>query len=96
MHPSRSQVRLLQLELNRNGLNAGRADGIMGTKTRQALQQFQTKNGINATGELDRQTMAALRGKRTAKKGASTPSAQQTQENQPQPNQQDSQPSKPE
>ena len=64
MHPSRSQIRMLQQALNRDGLNAGPVDGIMGTQTRQALQKFQSQKGLNASGQLDRQTIAALRSQR--------------------------------
>ncbi len=77
MHPSRSQVRMLQRALNRNGLNAGPVDGIMGSQTRQALQKFQSGHGLNASGQLDRQTITALRSQRgqssaTAKAGRRT------------------------
>jgi peptidoglycan hydrolase-like protein with peptidoglycan-binding domain len=64
MHPGRPQVRMLQQALNRNGLNAGPVDGIMGNQTRQALQKFQSQHGLNASGQLDRQTIAALRSQR--------------------------------
>ena len=64
MHPSRSQIRMLQQALNRDGLNAGPVDGIMGNQTRQALQKFQSQHGLNASGQLDRQTIAALRSQR--------------------------------
>lgn len=36
------------------------ADGIMGPKTQAALKEFQEKKGLQASGELDQQTMAAL------------------------------------
>jgi peptidoglycan hydrolase-like protein with peptidoglycan-binding domain len=64
MRPSRSQTRLLQHQLNRLGFDAGPSDGIMGTKTKQALEKFQNEKGLNANGQLDRQTMSALRATR--------------------------------
>jgi peptidoglycan hydrolase-like protein with peptidoglycan-binding domain len=64
IHPSRSQIRMLQQALDRDGLNAGPVDGIMGNQTRQALQKFQSQHGLNASGQLDRQTIAALRSQR--------------------------------
>jgi Ni/Co efflux regulator RcnB len=72
---SRSQTRMLQRALNSGGLDAGPADGIMGEKTKQAVQKYQSQKGLNASGQLDRETIAALRadrGKQTAsRKGSS-------------------------
>lgn len=48
--PTRSQTRMLQTQLNRMGLDAGPADGIMGTKTRAALEKFQTQKGTQCLG----------------------------------------------
>jgi peptidoglycan hydrolase-like protein with peptidoglycan-binding domain len=36
------------------------ADGIMGPKTQAALKEFQEKQGIQASGQLDQKTLAAL------------------------------------
>jgi peptidoglycan hydrolase-like protein with peptidoglycan-binding domain len=72
---SRAQTRMLQQGLNSGGLDAGPADGIMGEKTKQAIQKYQSQKGLNPSGQLDRQTLAALRadrGKQTAsRKGSS-------------------------
>jgi peptidoglycan hydrolase-like protein with peptidoglycan-binding domain len=94
MRPSRSQTRMLQTQLNRMGLDAGPADGIMGTKTRAALEKFQSQKGLNASGQLDRETMAALRSlrgqsamARRSKQGGRSPQPQP--ENQPQGQQSD-------
>ncbi|HET8748111.1 MAG TPA: peptidoglycan-binding domain-containing protein, partial [Ramlibacter sp.] len=35
-------------------------DGIMGPKTQAALKEFQQKQGLQASGQLDQQTLAAL------------------------------------
>ncbi len=71
---TRAQTRMLQQSLNSGGLNAGPVDGIMGAKTRDALQKYQSQNGLNASGQVDRQTLAALlseRNKRTASRKGS-------------------------
>ncbi len=82
MNPSRSQIRMLQQALNRNGLNAGPVDGIMGDRTRQALQKFQSQNGLNASGQLDRQTIAALRSQRGKPKTTARTSKRMQPQNQ--------------
>jgi len=61
MTPTRSQVRMLQLGLNKGGFDAGPVDGVMGPKTQQALQKFQQQHGLQAKGQLDSKTVAALR-----------------------------------
>jgi peptidoglycan hydrolase-like protein with peptidoglycan-binding domain len=50
------------------------ADGIMGPKTQAALKEFQEKKGLQASGELDQQTLAAL-GVSEGGAGASTGSS---------------------
>ena len=62
MHLGPAHTRMLQRALNQKGFNVGAVDGIMGPKTQQALSQFQQKNGLPATGQLDRKTIAALAG----------------------------------
>ena len=75
---TRAQTRMLQQALNSGGLDAGPVDGIMGEKTKQALQKYQSQKGLNASGQVDRQTMAALlseKGRQTAsRKGHGMPS----------------------
>jgi localization factor PodJL len=46
-------VATIQMILNKNGYDAGSADGIMGQKTRNAIMAFQSDNGLSATGEVD-------------------------------------------
>jgi peptidoglycan hydrolase-like protein with peptidoglycan-binding domain len=58
---NRTQTRMLQHQLNRAGLDVGRADGIFGTRTKEALQKWQTQKGLTASGEVDQNTLAALR-----------------------------------
>jgi hypothetical protein len=54
------QVQQAQLELQREGLYQGRIDGIMGPETRQALRDFQQREGLRQTASLDRETLDRL------------------------------------
>lgn len=58
--PSLSDVKQVQQKLNDQGFNAGPVDGKFGPKTQDALRQFQQKQGIQPTGKMDSQTMAAM------------------------------------
>ena len=53
-------VKQAQDKLSALGKDIGTADGQMNTKTQQALADFQQENGLQPTGQLDRQTVAAL------------------------------------
>ena len=57
---SSSTVRNVQQALNAKGFNAGAADGQWGPGTETALKQFQSTQGLPATGALDTPTMNAL------------------------------------
>ena len=57
---SGSQVRTLQTKLNRWGYNCGTVDGIFGTKTVNAVKQFQRNNGLAVDGIVGAKTAAAL------------------------------------
>lgn len=50
----------VQQKLNDLGFDAGKPDGIMGPHTHAALKKFQKAHGLDATGELDAATEAAL------------------------------------
>lgn len=52
---ARAQARLAEL-----GYDVGKADGIIGPRTRAALQAYQRKQGLDVTGALDQPTLAAL------------------------------------
>lgn len=56
----RQAVRNIQTILNKNGYDAGPADGIMGAKTKSAIAAFQGDNGMPATGEVDEPLVRAL------------------------------------
>ena len=47
---SKGQLKTMQASLNQLGYDAGPVDGIMGTRTRGALQQFQKARGFVADG----------------------------------------------
>lgn len=53
-------IRNIQAILNKNGYDAGPADGIMGDRTKTAIAQFQNDNGMDATGEIDEPLVRAL------------------------------------
>ena len=53
-------VRDIQGILNKNGYDAGPADGLMGRRTQTAIAAFQADNGMPATGEVDEPLVRAL------------------------------------
>ncbi|WP_027039531.1 peptidoglycan-binding protein [Mesorhizobium ciceri] len=53
-------VQNIQRILNKNGYDAGGADGKMGQKTKTAIMAFQTDNKMPATGEVDEKLVKAL------------------------------------
>jgi peptidoglycan hydrolase-like protein with peptidoglycan-binding domain len=53
-------VRSAQQALNSQGYSAGTVDGIMGPHTEAAIRKFQSAKGLQATGQLDAATIAAL------------------------------------
>ncbi len=56
----RQAVRTIQLILNKNGYDAGTADGLMGAKTKAAIAAFQKAKGMKATGDVDETLVNAL------------------------------------
>ena len=58
---SREQVRQLQLDLLALGIDAGEADGVMGSATRQAISRFQQNTQRIADGHLDAALLIAIR-----------------------------------
>jgi peptidoglycan hydrolase-like protein with peptidoglycan-binding domain len=65
------RVKAVQQALKDKGHDPGAIDGKMGPKTQAALREFQTKEGLKASGRLDTETMAKLG---VEAKGASAPS----------------------
>ena len=61
---SRTERREMQTLLMRRGYDLdGKADGVIGTKTRQAILDFQSKSGLHADGRASVSVLAALRGR---------------------------------
>jgi membrane-bound lytic murein transglycosylase B len=58
---SREQVRQLQMDLTTLGIDAGEADGILGSATRKAISLFQQKTQRIADGHLDAGILIAIR-----------------------------------
>lgn len=57
---SKSDIKQIQKSLNSQGFDAGPVDGVWGSKVTSALQSFQQAQGLNASGQLDRETLSAL------------------------------------
>jgi sporulation protein YlmC with PRC-barrel domain len=55
-----SQIRKIQQELNKEGFDAGQVDGNWNSQTQTAIRNFQQSKGLNATGQLDEQTIDEL------------------------------------
>jgi peptidoglycan hydrolase-like protein with peptidoglycan-binding domain len=60
MQVSKSEIRNIQQKLDQQGHHAGRQDGIIGPETTAALRDFQKQKGLQATGQIDQQTLRAL------------------------------------
>jgi peptidoglycan hydrolase-like protein with peptidoglycan-binding domain len=50
----------IQEKLQQQGFDTGAVDGKWGPKTAEALKDFQQKQGMTASGELDQSTLQAL------------------------------------
>jgi peptidoglycan hydrolase-like protein with peptidoglycan-binding domain len=76
MHAS-NEVRMAQQKLKVDGDYMGKIDGLAGPQTRQALMQYQKKNGLKETGHLDHETLSKLGvgGGSAASSGSSMPPA---------------------
>ena len=59
--PSKDDVRAAQRLLNGLGYGAGTPDGLMGRKTREAIEAFQRDKGLSVTGEVSDALLASLR-----------------------------------
>jgi len=57
---SETQIREIQTVLIQKGFDIGRPDGRLGPRTVRALTEFQRKQGLQATGRIDNQTVSAL------------------------------------
>lgn len=50
---SRQRIRLVQQQLNARGFAAGRADGVLGPRTHDAIRRFQAAHTMETTGLID-------------------------------------------
>jgi len=57
---SQDNIRQVQQALQRKGFDPGPVDGILGPKTKEAVRNFQDRYGMNASGDIDNQTLFAL------------------------------------
>ena len=56
------QMMQAQEQLKAAGYDAGKADGVIGKKTRAAVKAFQAAKGLKVNGRLDTATRTALKG----------------------------------
>ncbi|MGH9695379.1 MAG: peptidoglycan-binding domain-containing protein [Bryobacteraceae bacterium] len=56
----RGKVRRVQLALHEKGFDPGAANGLVNAKTKAAVEKFQDRFGIKATGAINNQTLLAL------------------------------------
>jgi hypothetical protein len=71
--PEAERIRQAQRVLSTLGYDAGKADGVIGPLTRQALEAFQHTYNLAPTGELDTPTLVALGLQQAQSKPAVTP-----------------------
>jgi len=57
---SEETIRAVQRELQKRGYRVGRADGVLGEATHNALVEFQRARHLSVNGRPDRETLAAL------------------------------------
>ena len=57
---SKNTISQVQQKLKEIGYNPGSADGVMGKKTKAAIQQYQKSKGLDETGEINQATLASL------------------------------------
>lgn len=62
LHEDTNLVKLIQSRLRGLGYAVGPIDGVIGPKTMAAIEQFQMKHGLPATGLLDPATKASIEG----------------------------------
>jgi len=53
-------VRESQHSLHERGYSTGTIDGVLGSRTRSAIMDFQKENSLKATGRLDKETLERL------------------------------------
>jgi peptidoglycan hydrolase-like protein with peptidoglycan-binding domain len=58
---SQLSIRDLQQELKQDGFYEGSIDGIWGSESRSAMEQYQRQHALTPSGQLDRDTLQAMR-----------------------------------
>jgi peptidoglycan hydrolase-like protein with peptidoglycan-binding domain len=53
-------IRQVQQTLQQQGMYRGRLDGVWGPATQAAVRSYQQRNNLNASGQLDQQTLASM------------------------------------
>ncbi len=74
----------IQQQLQSQGLYAGPIDGVYGDRTQAALAAWQRQQGLEPTGQLNAQTLAAMDVGSMATQQAAAPEEQSQQQTQPQ------------
>lgn len=71
MSAAKAHIRQAQIYLNDLNYNAGKPDGVLGSRTKAALKSFQRDHGLFATGKLTNETykLLAQEARRTKGKG---------------------------
>ena len=72
---SHAMVQQVQTRLQQAGTYSGRIDGLWGPETAAAVRSYQQQNNLNATGQLDSDTLASLNLGGTNQTSGSTPPA---------------------
>lgn len=79
---SEDQIKEAQQKLKTAGVYNGEINGQMDQETQEAIEQFQEQKGLEKTGTLDQQTMAALNATTSTSGSSMTPSEQNGQNGQ--------------
>jgi peptidoglycan hydrolase-like protein with peptidoglycan-binding domain len=72
---SQAMVQQVQTRLQQAGTYSGRIDGLWGPETEAAVRSYQQQHNLNATGQLDSDTLASLNLGGTNQTSGSTPPA---------------------
>src|SRR3954470_799348 len=72
---SSSEIADVQQHLQQLGYYKGRIDGVWGKQSRQAMAQFQRSQGMQASGQIDDQSLQALNSGSTSRSTTSTGSS---------------------
>ncbi len=60
----------VQKQLKQQGMYKGPVDGVAGRKTQAAVKKFQSQKGLQATGQIDEQTLSQMNVQPSGKGGA--------------------------